>query len=220
MTIIAGGIDQGGEPAVPNQYVAGPQIAMQQGGGRIGGKQVAEPGRQPLHPLAPGPVEQAGGRDQPLLAPEARPVAAFAIVERDRAERIVGRPAIGLAAAIVQPPNLGADVGPGPGAEHGRHSRYIRAAARLHARLRPSALECRRRASVAQHRRFGAERRSALGDRQQPVRPPHQQHFGEVSAGQPFEPVLRDAGQLGDAAGEGAHRVAPSLRDQGARALG
>jgi hypothetical protein len=57
----------------------------------------------------------------------------------------------------------------------------------------------------AQHRGFGADRRAALRDRATPIRAAQQQHLGQISAGQAFDPVLRRAGQARDAVGEGAY---------------
>ena len=98
MAVIAGGIDQArpaGRPR-PGCCRSTGRRAGSAGGGAAGSRS-REPRRQPLDPLAPGPVEQARGRDQPLLAPESAASRGSRDCRASTVPTIIDRPAIALA---------------------------------------------------------------------------------------------------------------------------
>src|SRR5207253_11203744 len=94
MAVIAGGIDEPRQASTLDEDIAGPKVAMEQGRRRIRGNERAQSADPNLDAGTPGAVQQAGGGEQPLFAPEAHPVLTLAIVECDRAECVIELPAI------------------------------------------------------------------------------------------------------------------------------
>ena len=157
-------------------------------------------------------VGRSGSRRSPPAAARPRRTASrrSGDCRDDRAEPVIERPAI-LAPVLACSAASGADIGPGPGAEHAVVGDMLE-----QQHILMLALDHRHRhagpGQRAQHRRLGADRGAALGDGAAPVGPAQQQHLGEIAARQPLEPLLGNAGQLGDPAGECGHPRSLSLR--------
>jgi len=190
MAVIAGWIDQGGEPPAAHEDISSPQIAMEQGRRRIRGQQLAQAPGQTIDPLAPRPVEEAGGGDQPLLAPELRPVAGLAIVKRDRAECIIDRPAEAFAFMVVQLAQLRADVRPGMGVEEsvifdmGDQQHVIMFGLdRRHGHARGG--------KRTKHGRLGRQGGPAFRHERVSIVAGNQEHLAQIAPGEPLQPALR-----------------------------